>query len=156
MRVLEVAQQVLVTARVVQADDGRTRERRTTEREQVLGRVVEQHTDVASVGDAPAASTSRKRFANRWHSATYSACVHVRSPNLHRGAVAVGPGRSRCAQQRGRVGRGHRRLTGRGRNGCAASATLIALTARGLDRDRPISRPRVLRVRPEGRDEARQ
>ena len=44
--VLDVAQEVLVAARVVEADDRRARERGATEREEVVGGVVEQHPDV--------------------------------------------------------------------------------------------------------------
>ena len=46
MGVLGVAQEVLAAARVVQADDRAADERGAAEREQVVGRVVEQHRDV--------------------------------------------------------------------------------------------------------------
>ena len=47
VRVLDVAQQVLVAPRVVETDDGRADQRRAAEREEVVGGVVEQHRDVA-------------------------------------------------------------------------------------------------------------
>ena len=46
VRVLDVAQEVLIAPGVVEADDRRTRQRGATEREQVVGRVVEEHADV--------------------------------------------------------------------------------------------------------------
>ena len=46
VRVPRVAQQMLVAARVVEADDRTADERGPTEREEVVGRVVEQHGDV--------------------------------------------------------------------------------------------------------------
>ena len=47
VRVDRVAEQVLVATGVVEADDRTADERRAAEREEVVGRVVEQHCDVA-------------------------------------------------------------------------------------------------------------
>ncbi len=46
VRVLDVVQEVLVAPRVVEPDDRRTRQRGAAEREEIVGRVVEQHPDV--------------------------------------------------------------------------------------------------------------
>src|SRR5262249_60530691 len=46
MGVLDVAQEVLFAARVIEPDDRGAGERGASEREQVVGRVVEEHTDV--------------------------------------------------------------------------------------------------------------
>ncbi len=50
VRVLDVAQQVHVAARVVETDYGRPDQRRAAEREEVVGGVVEQHRDMARAG----------------------------------------------------------------------------------------------------------
>ena len=88
----------------------RADQRRAAEREQVVGRVVEQHRDVARARRP--GSRSRNSAANRHDSSKYSACVQARSPNL---IATRSPNSSRVApQQRGRVRRDERRLAGRG------------------------------------------
>ena len=110
VRVLHVAQEVLAAAGVVEADD---RPRRSSagaaEREQVVGRVVEQHRDV------PRPLARQPRVEQRREPARLLevlAWVHVRSPNLIAGRSPNS--RRVAAQQRGGVRRDQRRLAGRG------------------------------------------
>ena len=81
VRVLDVAQEVLAAPRVVQADDRGAGQRGATEREEVVGGVVEQHRRRAA---RRRARRVRRRGRGRgWpsgrHSATYSPWVHERS-----------------------------------------------------------------------------
>ena len=111
VRLLDVAQEVLAPAGVVEADDGRAGQRGAAEREEVLGDVVEQHRDVRR-------PTRREplpeevRVAARLRDVLGVGPDPVLEPD--RGPVPDrGIGRV-AAQERGRVRGRERRLTGRG------------------------------------------
>ena len=153
--VLDVAQQVLVAPRVVEPDDRRPCERRPAQREDVVGRVVEEHADVGA--SRPAGGSTLEE--------------QVREPVALGDVLGVRPHAVREAQrgtiaplrvvgvrpeQRRRVGRGHRRLTGRGDcSGCGAPRAVTARPLEEHDRDPPVGRLLVLGVRGEELDEAR-
>ena len=110
VRVLRVAQEVLVAARVVETDDRGADQRRAPEREEVVGRVVEQDRDVARCAGRAAARGTAPRTGTTPRSTR--ACVHVWSPNL---IATRSPNSRRVAtQERGRVGRDERGLSGSG------------------------------------------
>ena len=112
--VLDVAQQVLAAAGVVEADDRRAGQRGAAEREEVVGGVVEQHRHVQrAVGPA-----RRQRGRGRgWPSGRLGDVLAVGPDAVleadRRPIAALGIG-GVAAQQRRGVGRRQRRLTGRG------------------------------------------
>ena len=59
MRVHDVAQQVLAATGVVEPDDGGADQGGASEREEIVGRVVEEHRDVAGAGPGRSSSNSR-------------------------------------------------------------------------------------------------
>jgi hypothetical protein len=112
-----VAEQVLTPPRVVEPDDRRARQRRPTEREEVVGRVVEQDGDVQrGVGSGP---LGRVREEQVRPSPALGHELAVRPDAVleaDRGPVAPLRIVGVAAQERGGVDRGHRRLS-RCRNG---------------------------------------
>src|SRR5579871_2423648 len=109
MRVARVAQQVLVATGVIQADDRTTDQRGATEREEVVGRVVEQDRDMTgTVSGQPLEEQRREPARLREVLGVRPALV----AELDRDAVAVFGGIA--AQQGGGVRRHERSLTGRG------------------------------------------
>jgi hypothetical protein len=112
VRVRGVAQEVLFPAGVVQADDRRARQRRPTEREEVVGRVVEQEPDV----ERPVLGGSVEEQVGP--AAGFRDVLLVRPDavaELHRRPVADRGIGGVAAQQRGGVRRRHGRQTGRRR-----------------------------------------
>jgi hypothetical protein len=108
--VLHVAEQVLVTPRVVETDDGRTRQRGATEGEQVVGGVVEEDTDVdASVDARWTAREEEVREAAALGDVLRMGPDVVAEP--HGGPVAPLRVVRVRPQERGRVRGGHGRLT---------------------------------------------
>ena len=109
MRVQRVAQEMLVAAGVVEADDRRADQRRPAEREEVVGRVVEQHRDVARPVGRKALEEQRREPARLLEVLGVGPRPIV---ELDRDAITellrVAP------QQRGRVRRDERGLAGRG------------------------------------------
>ena len=81
-----VTKQMLAAAGVVEPDDGGADEGGATEREEVVGGVVEQDPDVRGLVEGPGGA--RNRFAKRRHSRPYSAWVQARSSNLIAGREA--------------------------------------------------------------------
>ena len=109
VRVLHVAQQMLAPAGVVEADDRGADERGAAEREEVVGRVVEQDRDVARTLARQPVREERREPARLLE------VLGVREraiAELDRGPVAV----LACvaAEQRGRVRGDERSLPGRG------------------------------------------
>ena len=168
VRVLDVAQQVLVAAGVVEPDDRARRSaprRRTRRGSRGCCRAAPRRG-----GAPPAGSRSRNSAANRHDSSKYSAWVHVRSPNL---IATRSPNSLRVApQQRRGVGRDERRLPGRGDGPRRRDLTSVsdrttrqlrsALMSVDLDRSgrpalplRPRPAPRALGRRVRGRARGR-
>ena len=107
MRVLGIAQEVLAPARVVQADDRAADERGAAEREQVVGRVVEQHRDVRRRALRQSLE-EEVREAHRLDEVLAMGPDPIAEPD-RRSTADVGVGRVR-AQERGGVRRDERRL----------------------------------------------
>ena len=150
----DVAQEVLVAAGVVEPDHRRARERRTTEREEVVGRVVEQHPDVRASRRA-GRSTLEEQVREPMALGDVLGVRPHPVPEAQRRTIAtlrvVGVRR----EQRRRVGRGHRRLTGRGTHGRGLLERSSPGPFEEHDRDLPVGRLLVLGVRGEELDEAR-
>ena len=109
VRVDRVAEQVLVAAGVVEADDRAADERRAAEREEVVGRVVEQHRDVAGRAGRKALEEERgeaTRLVEVLGVRPLAVAELDRDPFSELARVAP--------QQRGRVLGDERRLPGRG------------------------------------------
>ena len=105
---LDVAQQVHVAPRVVEADDGGADQRRAPEREQVVGRVVGEHRDVARTGGRKPLG-EQGREAHRLRVVVGVRPRGVAEPDRDPVAELVRV----AAQQRRRVRRDERRQTGR-------------------------------------------